>query len=375
MPSLFDEMHIGNMTARNRIVRAATTESLATKQGCLTPELLGLYGQLAWGGAGTIITGYMYVTPEGKPSEGALGLYDDAFLHHYRCLADLAHENGACIVAQLVYGGSKSKLSPDDERRITSVDEPCENGTPNVTILGASAIENPRTHLVPTEATTADLETLAEAFGKAAIRARACGFDGVEVHAAHGYLLSQFLSPSFNRRTDEYGGSVENRARLATQCVNAIRSEVGADYPLLVKLNSCERFHDPMGAEGGLSEDESAHVAALLVKAGANGIDVSGDWHAASASASAGQPYFAGFGARLARELSAPVIVTGGWRDPLVAEEHIQRDGITGRAMSRPLICEPGLPRRWQSGDMTPSKCISCGTCQQQVGIPCAIQQ
>ena len=373
--NLFEEMRIGTMTARNRIVRSATAESLATPAGGLTPELLGLYGQLAWGGAGTIITGYSFVVFEGKPSEGALGMHDDSFLHQFRCLTDLAHENGACIVAQLVYGGSKSKLSPDDPRRLAPAGVPGEDGAPNTSILGASAVVHPRTGLVPTEAAAADLDALAHAFGQAALRARACGFDGVEVHAAHGYLLSQFLSQRFNKREDEYGQTLEGRARLAVECVSAVRAAVGSDWPVLVKLNACDDWDDPTGARGGLSEDESARVAAWLVEAGASCIDVSGDWHTASKGAPAGTPYFAGFGARLARELDAPVIVTGGWRDKATIEAHLANDGIAGVGMSRPLICEPDLPRRWQSGDCTPSACTGCGSCQKQVGIPCAVRE
>lgn len=374
MKGLFDEMRIGSMTARNRIVRSATAESLATPAGCLTPELLGLYGQLAWGGAGTIITGYMYVTPDGKPCEGALGLYDDASFHHYRCLTDLAHENGARIVAQLVYGGSKSKLAPDDPRRLASAGAPGKDGVPNTSILGASAIVHPRTNLVPTEATADDLRALSQAFGQAALRAQACGFDGVEVHAAHGYLLSQFLSRRFNVRVDEYGQTLGGRARLSLDCVTAIRAAVGSDWPVLVKLNACDDWDDPAGMRGGLGEDESAQVAAWLVEAGASCIDVSGDWHAASQGASAGEPYFANFGARLAGELGAPVIVTGGWRDLGTIEAHLASDGIAGIGMSRPLICEPDLPRRWQSGDNAPSACTGCGSCQKQIGISCAIR-
>lgn len=375
MTSLFDEMRIGTLTARNRIVRSATAESLATPAGCLTPELLGLYGQLAWGGVGTIVTGYMYVTPDGKPSEGALGLYDDAFLHHYRCLTDLAHENGACIVAQLVYGGSKSKLADDDTRRLAPADDPVEDGVSNTSILGASAIAHPRTGLVPTEASTEDLHALAQAFGQAALRARACGFDGVEVHVAHGYLLSQFLSRRFNVREDEYGQTLEGRARLPLECVRAVRAAVGSEWPVLVKLNACDDWDDPAGTRGGLGEDESAQVAAWLVAAGANCVDVSGDWHAASKDAPAGEPYFAGFGARLARELDVPIIVTGGWRDPRTIESHLASDGIAGVGMSRPLICEPDLPRRWKSGDVAPSPCTGCGICQKQIGVPCALRE
>lgn len=375
MAGMFDKLTIGAMSARNRIVRSATAESLATPTGGLSPELLGLYGELAWGGVGTIITGYTYVLPDGKPSEGAMGLYDDSPMFRFRSLADVAHENGARIVMQLVYGGSKSKLSADDPRRISPADAAPEDGVPNTTILGASCVEHPATHLVPTEATPDDLAALADAFGQAAMRARACGFDGVELHVAHGYLLSQFLSPRFNRRQDEFGGSVENRARLAVQCVRAIREQAGAGYPVFAKLNCWDDWDDPDGERGGLSRRESAQVAALLVEAGASCIDVSGDWHAAAHAECEGEPYFAGFGAQLASQLSVPVIVTGGWRDPATIDVHLQSDGIAAVAMSRPLICEPALVNRWRDGDMRPSACTGCGKCQQAVGVPCPIRE
>lgn len=375
MAGMFDKLTIGPMVARNRIVRSATAESLATMAGGLSPELLGIYGELAWGGVGTIVTGYMYVAPDGKPSEGALGLYDDSLLGHLRSLTDVAHENGACIVAQLVYGGSKSKLSADDSRRLQPVDAAAVDGVPNTTILGASAIMHPRTHLVPTEATSEQLAALADAFGLAAMWARACGFDGVELHVAHGYLLSQFLSPNFNKRADEYGGSLENRARLAVQCLQAIRAQAGLEYPVFAKLNCCDDWDDPAGQRGGLSQDESAQVAAMLVEAGASCIDVSGDWHTASQVVETGEPYFATFGARLAGELGVPVIVTGGWRDPDTITRHLESDGIAGVAMSRPFICEPNLVNRWREGDSSASACIECGKCQQYVGIPCPVRE
>lgn len=375
MTGLFDKLTIGTMTARNRIVRSATAESLATPEGGLSPELLGIYGELAWGGVGTIITGYTYVRPDGKPSEGALGLYDDSPLPRFRSLVDVAHENGACIVLQLVYGGSKSKLPPDDPRLIAAAGPAPEDGVPNVSILGASAVAHPRTGLVPTEATPEELAALAEAFGQAAMRARACGFDGVELHVAHGYLLSQFLSPRFNKRQDEYGGPLQNRARLAVQCVRAIREQAGSEYPVLVKLNCWDDWDDPDGLEGGMSRKESAQVAALLVDAGASCLDVSGDWHAASQDTGVDGPYFAEFGAQLASRLSVPVIVTGGWRDPRVIDEHLKGGGIAGIAMSRPFVCEPCLVKRWREGDLQPSACVGCGKCQQAVGIPCPVRE
>ena len=405
MASAFDELRIGRLTARNRIVRAATAESLATPAGKPTSQLIAIYEQLAEGGVGTIITGYAYVTPDGKPSEGALGIYDDAFLDDYRELVEVVHERGAKIVLQLVYGGSKSKISQDDPRRLvppavpnsqapntsilgaSALESQAPNApapgasapasqAPNTSILGASALENPKTSLVPTEASPAKLQALAEAFGTAAARAQACGFDGVEIHAAHGYLLSQFLNRRFNARTDAYTGeTLEGRAKLAQDCVAAARAATGADFPILVKVNSCDDLDDPTGARGGLSKDESAQVCTWLAEAGASCIDVSGDWHAVPARDVAGKPFFADFGARLARNLNIPVIVTGGWRRLDIIEEHLAADGIAGIAMSRPFVREPDLVNRWKSGDIAPSKCTSCGSCGQRPGIPCKFRQ
>lgn len=419
MATLFEDMAIGNLVARNRIVRAATAESLATADGGVTPRLLEMYRALAEGGAGTIITGYAYVLPDGKPSENAMGIYDDALLDGYRDLTEQVHDAGAKIVMQLVYGGSKSKLASDDARWVVSLDangsavseasgalapnrqEMAGRGTqvqdakvtarntcgaanetssdvpaapiPNVRILGPSAVEHPRTHLIPTEATPNDLARVVRAFGQAAARAHACGFDGVEVHAAHGYLLSQFLDGRFNRRTDSYGGTLLNRARLVRECVAAVRAAVTDGFPVFAKINSCDNLQDPIGTHGGLSEGESARVASLLVDAGASAIEVSGDWHTASQRANEDEPFFSAFGARLAASLDVPVIVTGGWRSIDVIERHLASDGIAGVGMSRPLICQPDLPSRWLTGDRAPSRCIACGYCQKHPGIPCAL--
>ncbi len=375
MKSMFDPLVIGTLSAKNSIVRAATAESLATASGRPTSKLFEKYEELAEGGVGTIITGYAFVTHDGKPSEGALGICDDAFADDYRELCELIHGHDARIVMQLVYGGSKSKLSPDDERRIAPATQTPADWVPNVSILGPSALENLKTHLVPTEASADDLTRIAQAFGAAAARAKSYGFDGVEIHAAHGYLLSQFMSRWFNVREDEYGGSLENRARLTIECVQAARRAAGDDFPILVKINNCDDYEDPAGARGGLSEDESATICHWLADAGASAIDVSGDWHAIRGRDVAGEPFFASFGARLARELDIPVIVTGGWRRFDTNEQHLADDGIAAIAMSRPFIREPDLVNRWLSGNTKPSKCTSCGYCATYVGIPCVFRQ
>ncbi len=371
MANLFEPMTIGGMAARNRLVRAATAESLCTRDGEPSAPLVECYSQLAAGGVGTIITGFAYFMQEGKAAERSLNACSDEFGAAYRRMVDQVHGRGARIVLQLVYGGSKSKLVAGDPRWLPAASEtPCD-GTPTADVLGPSAVVNPVTSVVPRPASEADIDAVAAALGRAAARAQRWGFDGVEVHGAHGYLLSQFLSPCFNRRTDSFGGPIENRARALCRCIEAARQATGPDYPVLVKLNSCDDYDDPAGLAGGLSQDDSAAAARLAQQAGASALEVSGDWHRASKEATDGQPYFGAFGARMARELDIPVIVTGGWRSPRIAGAHLAQDGIAAIGLARPLIREPYLADRWQAGSPDDSLCIGCGICGNFAGIPC----
>ena len=426
MAQIFEDFRIGNKVARNRLVRAATAESLCTREGTPSKRMIDYYGELARGGVGTIITGYAYVTPDGKPSDRALSLCDDAdegllselvqSVHAQRIVdedpssdvneqianlpivmpdgriirprhgkheapaskpAQPVEEVGtqALVMAQLVYGGSKSKLAGDDPRWRTAEDE--AELSPNVDIVGPSAVKHPATGLVPREATPGDLKRIVAAFADAAERAKRVGFDGVEVHAAHGYLLSQFLDGRFNHRTDEYGGTLEGRARLAVECVRAVRAKVGEDYPVLVKLNSCDSLRDVAGAEGGLSEEESLQVAQRLAEAGASCIEVSGDWHGVDQEDISGEPFFGSFGTRLAYRLGAetPVIVTGGWRDMDTIERYLETTGVAGFGMGRPLICQTILPELWRAEVTRTCECTSCNWCVNKNGVPCLLRK
>jgi len=429
MAEVFEDFRIGNMTARNRLVRAATAESLCTREGEPSKRMMDYYTELAKGGVGTIITGYAYVAADGKPSERALSLCEDASEDALRALVQAVHEprivdidpgpltpeniplmlpNGrivpgesvakrkrgahakvdpgtqARVVAQLVYGGSKSKLAADDPRWLAAGAQGDSGhaandseGAPTADILGPSAIAHPVTGIVPRAATAADLKRVAAAFASAAGRAKRVGFDGVEVHAAHGYLLSQFLDGRFNRRADEYGASLEGRARLAVECVRAVRAEVGEGYPVLVKLNSCDVMGDAEGAAGGLSESESLQVAQWLVEAGASCIEVSGDWHGVDQEDISGEPFFGSYGARLAHRLGTevPVIVTGGWRDLDTIERYLETTGVAGFGMSRPLICQTILPELWRAEVTRTCECISCNWCVPKNGIPCILRK
>ncbi len=360
MSKLFEEMRIGTLRARNRLVRAATYEALATDDGHMTPELRAICEELAEGGVGTIIMGYAFVTRDEQPNARMLGIYDDTFIPEYRSLVEAVHEHGAAIISQIVYGGSAARLNPPSPR-----------------ILGPSAVANPKTGIVPIEATESDLRQLEEAFAAAAVRAQKAGFDGVELHAAHGYFLSQFLNPLLNHRTDRYGGSLENRARIVTETLDAIRNATGPDFPVLVKLNSSD------GVEGGLVEDDSLMAAQLFAAHGAAAIEVSGPWRTCRIRDFADEPFFAPYACRLVRKLAEAfstdhgevpaVILTGGNRSPEVMERLACENGIAGFGLCRPLICEPDLPNRWAHDSHTTLRCIACNKCGSTPGHRCIL--
>lgn len=349
---LFEEAALGPLRAKNRFVRAATWEGLATKDGCMTPELLAVYRDLAVGGAGTIVTGYAYVTPDEQPNPCMMGIYDDSFVEEYRELVAEMHKWDARIVLQVVYGGSATRFDPPSRR-----------------ILGPSAVMNPKTGVTPIEASVQDLAFLRDAFAAAVWRAQQAGFDGVELHAAHGYLLSQFLSPHLNKRGDAYGGSLENRVRFLVEVVEACRRAVGDGYPLWMKLNSSD------GMPGGLECEESLRAACILADVGIDAIEVSGNWHACSlnsSGASGSRPFFEDYAVRLAGKADIPVILTGGNRDFDAMEHLAQQASIAAFGLCRPLICEPDLPSRWREFPQAAPLCVSCNACNYTEGHRCA---
>jgi 2,4-dienoyl-CoA reductase-like NADH-dependent reductase (Old Yellow Enzyme family) len=212
-----------------------------------------------------------------------------------------------------------------------------------------------------------EIDQVVEAFGMAAKRAKNAGFDGVQLHAAHGYLLSQFLSPFFNKRSDNYGGSIENRARILLEAFQAVRNKVGEEYPVFVKINS-EDF-----VEGGLTVEEMLQVGAMLEKAGVDAIEMSGGTIYASGANSScrigaldspeKEAYYKDAAIRYKEEISVPLILVGGICSPDVSEK-LASDGLADYvSLCRPLIREPNLVSRWRSGNRNRATCIYCNGC------------
>lgn len=364
MKNLFEYTTIKNMKLKNRFFKAAVWEELATENGHMTDELFQIYEELAKGGIGTIFTSYAHVEKDEQPNPGMLGIYDDSFISEYKKLTDMAHNYRANIIMQLAYGGSQTNLKP-----------------PSHVIWGPSSVENEITGIVPVKMSKEDIKHLIKSFGKAAGRVKQAGFDGVELHAAHGYLLSQFLCPHYNTRTDEYGGSIENRARIILEIYYEVRKTVGNNFPILVKINSEDFMED------GLTSEESIIVSKILEEAGIDGIEVSGGNDSSPnviknnlgairtkvVFSKDRESYFRDHAARLAQVVSIPVILTGGNRHIEVMDEILGDTNIAYFGLGRPMISEPDLINKWEEGDYKSPKCVSCNQCFNTYGKRCIL--
>lgn len=364
MADLFDSTTINGMTLKNRIVRSATWEGMCEKDGRPTKKLIDFYGRLAAGGVGLIISGYAFVRPEGKQLPGKMGIHTDAFASEMRALSGAVHEEGGKICMQLVHAGGQTDSAAAGRRP-----------------LAPSAVEAEQFPEVPQELSADDIAEIIQAFADAAGRAKAWGFDAVELHGAHGYLINQFLSPLVNRRTDGYGGSIENRCRFMLEVYGAVRKRVGDDYPVLIKLNGADFL------DGGLILKDALYAARSLDSAGIDAIEVSGGTTASGEMSPArtkiDKPEKEAYNLELAKdikeEVKCPVMVVGGFRSYEVAEKTVSDRGMDYISMARPFIREPGLPRRWEQGDTSPAKCISCNKCFkpgfEEGGIYCVVDR
>lgn len=349
MSNLFEQTKIKSLSLANRFVRSATWEGMAEPDGSCSPQLIDLMVKLAEGGVGLIITGHAYVSREGQAGPWQMGVHSETMLSGLSRMTDAVHRAGGKIVLQLAHAGCYALP------QVTKMEA-----------VGPSAGVPDKTP-VCRELSPEEIRVICDAFGKAALRAKSAGFDGVQIHAAHGYLLSQFLSPFFNRRTDEYGGCTENRARIVLEVLRSIRGEVGDTFPVLIKLNS-EDFID-----GGLSVKEMLCVAAMLEAAGIDVVEMSGGTIYASGDYSSirtGDPatpqqevYYREAATQFKVKIGVPLMLVGGIRSIVVAEDLIAQGVADYISLCRPLIREPGLVRRWREGDRRRATCLSENAC------------
>jgi 2,4-dienoyl-CoA reductase-like NADH-dependent reductase (Old Yellow Enzyme family) len=363
MNRLFESTEINGLRLANRFVRSATWEGMATWEGAVTERLIDTMTALARGGVGLIVSSHAYVRQEGQAGSYQLGIYGDELLPGLKSMAAAVHEAGGKMVIQLAHAGHYAA------ERYTGL-------PPWVVSDYEGLAETPRHEMSP-----ADIALLAEAFAAAAGRAKAAGFDGVQLHSAHGYLLSQFLSPIFNRRTDAYGGPIANRCRIHREILAAIRRKVGQGFPILCKLN-CQDF-----AEGGLTLEDALAAAEAMAEAGLDAVELSGGMALSGRRGpirqgirrEAQEAYFHEEAQAFKARLSLPLILVGGIRSLSVAEQLVAAGTADYLSLSRPLICEPGLIARWQSGDLRKAQCLSDTLCfssaRDGLGIYCVPRQ
>lgn len=323
MSILFSRLSFSGLTTRNRIVLPPMASAFpevpdgegAIAEGTPSQATIAYYRDRAARELGIVIVEHTYVTLRGKAHEGQLGLDNDSAIPSFKELASGIRSRGALAILQISHVGAGG--NPD----ITG-------GAP----LGPSEIPPPRGKRMPTPMDEGQIHETQEHFALAARRAQLAGFDGVEIHSAHGYLSSQFLSPLTNNRRDKYGGSVENRARFLLDTVAAVKSQVGSTFSVFVRLGSIDDM------EGGLTVADAAETAKMLEDAAVSLIDVSGNY-SPSIRQNAEQGYFVPASAEIKKTVKIPVIVTGGIVEAALAERILQEGkadliGI-GRAMLR----------------------------------------
>ena len=363
MSGLFESTSMNTMVLANRFIRSATWEGLAGNDGSATQKLTDMLSRVSAGGVALVITGNAYVSREGQTFPWQLGIHSDGILPGLSAMTKAIHAAGGKIVVQLSHAGSSAAF-------------PLSGLEP----VGPSVPET-ETGLAGREMTRGDIQRVIQAFADAAVRARAAGFDGLQIHGAHGYLISQFLSPFYNRRRDEYGGNIENRARFPLEILEAVRKAVGGDYPVLIKLNSADFL------SGGFTEEDMLRTAAMLEEGGIDAIELSGGTPLSGqySPVRKGKPgpgvaevYYEAAARRYKEERAVPLMLVGGIRT-FETSTRLVAEGIADYiALSRPLICEPDLVNRWQSGDVRPSLCLSDSGCfgagLRKQGIGCVVE-
>ncbi len=391
MPALFEKSAIKSMQLKNRLVRSATVERMGDDKGLPTENLTRLYERLAKGGVGLIITGMTYVSPDGKGfPKGQSGIDRDESVDAWRALTDHVHGlgTGVRIAMQVAHCGRQTT------RAATGVQP-----------MAPSPVKDRSNFVTPRQMTEDDIERVIEAFAQAARRVKESGFDAVQIHGGHGYLVNEFLNPYTNRRTDRWGGSLENRMRFVSEIYTRSRSLVGDDFPILIKISAYDQMF--RWGKNGISPDEGVMMAERLAAMGIDGIEASCGIAEDGMSMLRGtlpvdviiddlgmfkknalmRFVFRRFGRRIMKvdpftedynrsaarsikqRVDVPVFAVGGIIRPSTMEDIVASGDADYVSLSRSLIFSPIFPKKIQEGSREPSACIHCNHCLFYLGL------
>lgn len=347
MPSLFDPLKINKLNIQNRFIRSATMDSMA-ENGMVSEAELKMYKDLGKGDIGLIISHGLYPVQEGKASPGQLSVHTDKAIPSLTRLVKAVHENGGKIAAQILHGGWL-----------------CTSQVTGLVPVGPSATTNPQSGIQIRELTSDEVYQLVDSYVQAFRRIVESGFDGVQLHAAHSWILSAFLSPATNKRTDEWGGTAEKRTNLVKKIGEGIRNIAGNDFPVMVKLG-IKDYHPE-----GKSIEEGILQAQILESAGFDSIEVSEGleqdfFHHIRADVT--DPYYLEECRKAKSALSVPVMLVGGMRKLKDFEEVIDSGTADAVSMCRPFIMDPYLVKHLRDGSTDGSKCTSCNKCMRGMG-------
>lgn len=339
---LFEPIKIGSLKLKNRMVVPAMVTNYANHDGTASETFIAYHEAKAKGGWGLIITENYCISPEAGGFYNLPGLWEDSLIESHKKLTDRIHAVGGRIAAQIYHAG----------RETTSV-------ITGVQPVAPSALKDPTMPETPRELTVPEIEEIVEKFGDTAFRAKKAGFDAVEIHGAHGYLINQFLSPFSNKRIDEYGGTIEGRTKFALEVIKNVRSKVGEDYPLIFRMSTVEYV------EGGLEIEESKAIARMIEKAGVNAVHCSQGVYKTSYNII--PPYavpraaFVNNAAEIKKVVNIPVIAVGRINEPSIAEAVILSGKADLVSMGRASIADPELPNKIREGRFSDMQfCIGC---------------
>jgi 2,4-dienoyl-CoA reductase-like NADH-dependent reductase (Old Yellow Enzyme family) len=338
---LFSPIRINSLEIKNRLFMPPMATGYATIRGEVTDRLIAYYVERAKGGPGLITVEFTYVNPTGKLFDHMLGLYDDEMISGLEKLTEAIHQNGAKIAIQISHAGRRTHSNVTGSIPVAPSPIPRLNGE------------------VPKELSIGEIQRLIGDFVSSAIRAKDAGFDAVMVHMAHGYLINQFLSPLSNRRQDQYGGTIEGRARFGIEIIRGIREHLGEDFPITCRYCADEFM------EMGFDIDQSKQVAKLIVQSGIDAIDVSAGTHETdyimSAPSSIPNGFLVHLSAALKEVVQVPVGIVGRIADPFLAEDILAKGKADFVSMGRALIADPELPLKAHEGRFLEIRpCTAC---------------